>query len=232
MSQIHHEPHRRFALSDIILGGQDGLVNVLGVILGVAAATSDQRIILAAGLAATFAESISMAAVAYTSTLADADYYRAERERETWEIENTPEKEKQEVREIYEKKGFKGKILDEIVSTITSDRKIWLSVMMNDELSLQPVGSKRALRSGIIVGLSATAGSFVPLLPFFFFNVSSSAIIAIVFTAIVLFGVGAYKAKITVGYWYKSGLQMMIIGMVSALVGYFIGSLFKSPVTP
>ena len=57
-----HDPHRHESrLSDIILGGQDGLVNVLGVILGVAAATQDARIVIAAGLAATFAESISMA---------------------------------------------------------------------------------------------------------------------------------------------------------------------------
>ena len=66
------------ALSDIILGGQDGLVNVLGVILGVAAATNDPHIVLVAGLAATFAESVSMGAVAYTSTMADADFYESE----------------------------------------------------------------------------------------------------------------------------------------------------------
>ena len=66
------------SLADIILGGQDGLVNTLGVILGVAAASSDPRIVIAAGFAATFAESISMGAVAYTSTLADHDHYRAE----------------------------------------------------------------------------------------------------------------------------------------------------------
>ncbi|MDP2994367.1 MAG: VIT1/CCC1 transporter family protein, partial [Anaerolineales bacterium] len=58
---LFHDPHcRASGLSDIILGGQDGLVNVLGVILGVAAATSDPRIVMVAGLAATFAESVSM----------------------------------------------------------------------------------------------------------------------------------------------------------------------------
>src|SRR5512147_261755 len=67
-----HDPHHgTFHLSDVILGGQDGLVNVLGVILGVAAATSDSRIVMVAGLAATFAESVSMGAVAFTSTIAD-----------------------------------------------------------------------------------------------------------------------------------------------------------------
>ena len=78
-----HDPHRRASgLSDIILGGQDGLVNVLGVILGVAAATSDTQIVMVAGLAATVAESISMGAVAYTSRLAESAFYESERARE------------------------------------------------------------------------------------------------------------------------------------------------------
>ena len=68
-------------LRDIILGGQDGLVNVLGLVLGVAAATAHSQVIIVAGLAATFAESIAMAGVAYTSALADRDYYRAQLER-------------------------------------------------------------------------------------------------------------------------------------------------------
>ena len=78
------DPHNRASsLSDIILGGQDGLVNVLGVILGMAAATNDPHLVVVAGLAATFAESVSMGAVAYTSTLADADFYESERSAST-----------------------------------------------------------------------------------------------------------------------------------------------------
>src|SRR5512139_3790857 len=115
-----HDPHRRASgLSDIILGGQDGLVNVLGVILGVAAATSDPRIVMVAGLAATFAESVSRGAVAYTSTLADADYYEAERAREFRHITEVPHLERNEIREIYSRKGFEGELLDRIVETIT-----------------------------------------------------------------------------------------------------------------
>ena len=93
-SQLRHSPtsedleaHRKLhrpgsTLRDVILGGQDGIVNVLGVVLGVAAASGNLRIIIAAALATTFAESLSMAAVAYTSTLADRDFYRGQVERE------------------------------------------------------------------------------------------------------------------------------------------------------
>ncbi|MBI3947050.1 MAG: VIT1/CCC1 transporter family protein, partial [Armatimonadetes bacterium] len=111
----HVEAHRESALSDVILGGQDGLVNVLGVILGIAAASGDPRLVLAGGLAATFAESISMGAVAYTSTLADRDHYLSEEERERREIRELPEVETEEVREIYRNWGLKGEPLEAVV---------------------------------------------------------------------------------------------------------------------
>src|SRR5512147_934766 len=134
------DPHRQAsALSDIILGGQDGLVNVLGVILGVAAATSDPRIVLVAGLAATFAESVSMGAVAYTSTMADADFYESEREREYRHIREMPHLEREEVREIYSEKGFRGDLLARIVDTITANQDIWVAAMMAEEHRLTPI---------------------------------------------------------------------------------------------
>src|SRR5437870_5142884 len=87
------------SLRDIILGGQDGLVNVLGVVLGVAAATAQLRIIMAAALAATFSESIAMAGVAYTSSLAERDYYLAQLANELQEVEDLPDVETDEARQ-------------------------------------------------------------------------------------------------------------------------------------
>src|SRR3989442_15068280 len=106
-AHLTHEPHAKAgSLSDFILGSQDGLVNVLGVVLGVAIASHNITITLAGGLAATFAESISMGAVAYTSTLARRDHYLSERTRELREMKEIPEAEKDEVREILERWGF------------------------------------------------------------------------------------------------------------------------------
>src|SRR5437773_10430276 len=100
LAEKHAQPG---LLSDFILGSQDGLVNVLGVILGVAVASRDITIILAGGLAATFAESISMGAVAYTSTLPRRDHHLAEVEREKEEMRTLPDLERQEVRDILER---------------------------------------------------------------------------------------------------------------------------------
>ncbi len=230
----HIDPHRRHVsgLSDIILGGQDGLVNVLGVILGVAAATSDPRIVVVAGLAATFAESVSMGAVAYTSTLADADYYDSEMEREHRHIEQAPQLESQEIRQIYAEKGFKGDLLDRIVDTITANRDVWVAVMMSEEHQLTPTDRQQAWKVALVVGFSAIIGSLIPLIPFAFLPVGTSMWVSVLVTALVLFVVGAYKARITVGKPGKSGLEMAIIGTLSALVGYVVGALLKLPVTP
>ncbi len=227
-----HDPHKRASgLSDIILGGQDGLVNVLGVILGVAAASNDPRIVMVAGLAAAFAESVSMAAVAYTSTLADADFYESERAREVRHIAQVPHLERDEVRTIYEKKGFKGELLDRIVNTITANEDVWVAVMMSEEHQLSPTDRRQAMKSALVVGLAAIIGSLIPLAPFAVLPVIPSMWVAVAITAAVLFGVGAYKARTMVGHPGKSGLEMALIGTLSALVGYAVGVVFKIPAT-
>ncbi len=228
------DPHRHGAsgLADIILGGQDGLVNVLGVILGVAAASSDAHIVIVAGLAATFAESVSMGAVAYTSTVAEADYYDSEMEREYRHIEQTPTLEKEEIRRIYERKGFQGELLEHIVDTITASPDVWVAVMMAEEHQLTPTDRRQAVKSAFVVGFSAIIGSLIPLAPFAFLPIAPSMLVSVLVTALVLFGVGAYKARLTVGHPAKSGLEMAVIGTLSALAGYAVGMLLKVPTTP
>lgn len=238
MTLAHHKkPHQNKGqyLSDIILGGQDGLVNTLGVILGIAAASADLRIVVAGGLAGAIAEAISMGAVGYTSQMAERDYFYSQKTKEKREIEEIPQEEIAEIREIYEKKGFKGELLEKVVAQITSDKKVWLDTMIREELKLMPVDDGRPLSAAFWIGISAFFGSLIPLAPFIF-NYSlgnsggevvyNSIYLALAFSALVLFGAGVVKSKITIGKWYKSGTQIMVIGIVSALVGYLIGSAF------
>lgn len=231
LHHTRHDPHgSASSLSDFILGAQDGLVNVLGVILGIAAATHDSRIVLVAGLATTFAESISMGAVAFTTTRAEADLYQSEREREYRHIQDIPALEKQEVRDIYSSKGFRGDLLSRIVDTVTANRDVWVALMMAEEHQLAPVDRGEALRAAWLVGLSAVLGSLVPLAPFLLLPIGTSMWASVLITAAVLFAIGSYKARLTVGHIGRSGLEMAIIGTLSALAGYLVGVLLK--VTP
>ena len=212
-------------LSTIILGGQDGCVNVLGIVLGVASATSDKFIVLVAGLVATFAESISMAAVAYASARAEQDHYQSELRQEKWEMEHLPEVEEGEIRLIYMRKGFRGAALDSMVKGVVSNKQLWLETMMTEELGLAPEGSQKPVRDAAIVGTSAFIGSLIPLVPFMFFGVGASIILSLIISSLALFAVGAYKAKVTVGKWWRSGLEMALVGMLAAIAGWLVGKL-------
>lgn len=212
-------------LRQVILGGQDGLVNVLGIILGVATATNDARFVIIAGIAATFAESISMAAVAYTSTKAQREYYERQLEAEKFEIENYPAVERREVEEIYRKKGFSGKLLKDIVKHITGSKKRWLDEMMLGELKLTETDFDKPESEAFVVGVSAIIGSLVPLFPFFFLPITPAIIASIIVSAIVLFAAGAFKTRETVGSMWKGGVEMAVVGIVAAIAGYAIGLL-------
>jgi len=224
-----HEPHKRVnRLSDIILGGQDGLVSILGLLLGLAAATKSSRIIIAGGLATIFAETLSMAAVAYTSKMADRDHYAAERRQEIKEVKEVPDIERQEIVDIYATKGFSGKLLDDIVEHITSDDELWIDTMMREELNLLPVAKRDVYRYTVTVGIATFTGAILPLIPFFFLSVHVALISALILSAVVLAAIGVYKANMTLGKPVKSAIQMVVIGMGAAIAGYLIGLAFKS----
>lgn len=224
----HREGHQTNRLRDVILGGQDGLVNILGIILGVIAGGGSKAVLLAAGFSAAITESISMGAVGFTSTLSDRDYYQAERVRETGEIEDTPEAEQQEIRDIYAAKGFTGDLLDRVVDTITANRETWLDTMMDEELHLQPVQTRDILHSAVVITVATLIGHMIPLLPFVWLPRRTALITAIGLSAVVLFGVGAYEAVTRVGDWRRKGLQMVAIGLGAAAIGFLIGRLFHT----
>lgn len=226
----NHTAQRGMLFRNIILGGQDGVVNVLGIVLGVATATESVHLVLLAGLAATFAESVSMAAVAYTSTRAEKEHYDSEVKRELYEIDNMPEAERREIEDIYREKGFSGKLLGQIVDRICSNKKIWLDVMMREELHLEdPAEGMSPFWQGMLVGGSAIIGSFIPVTPFFFLPVAVATPVSLLASLATLFAAGAYKSKLTSGRWLYGGLELMIIGGAAALAGWLVGVFFQTP---
>ena len=228
--KTHQEIHNKGSrLRDFILGWQDGLVNVLGIMLGLISVTNDVKIILIAALSAACAESISMAAVAYTSFKAEKDYYMSEVAREKSEMEKVPDVERNEVKIIYRRVGFSGVLLDSIVRHITSDKKRWLDVMMEQELKIFPSDITPS-NIAMVVGVSAFVGSLMPVLPFIFFPISSAILIALVFSTTLLFGIGVYKAITTVGNPLRSGLEMAFIGMAAASAGYGVGAILGAAI--
>jgi VIT1/CCC1 family predicted Fe2+/Mn2+ transporter len=215
-------------LSDFILGSQDGLVNVLGILLGVSAATNNVKLIYVAALAALGAESISMGAVAYTSTVAKRRQYMKEVSREQLEMKQDNATELEEVRGILMRLGYKGVELDTLTSQIASNPKAMLEFMMSFELKLSPVDKGDAKRSFAVVLASTVFGSIIPMIPFLFVTaatISAGTIASIILSGALLFFIGAYEARSTVGSIWRSGLQLMIIGLSAGFAGYLIGHL-------
>jgi predicted membrane protein (TIGR00267 family) len=225
---LRHEDRTNHSLRDVILGGQDGLVNMLGIALGVVAAGGSTHILIVTGLAAAITESISMGAVAFTSFGSDRDFYLAEKDREEKEIAALPDQEREEIRKIYAEKGFTGQLLDQVVSTIMSNRETWVNSIMDEELHLQPVAKQSIMRSAIVVTAATMIGHLIPLAPFMVTARTPAIIGAIALSAVTLFAVGVYSAKTLVGDWRKSGLQMVAIGLGAAALGFLIGRLFQT----
>src|SRR3989338_3627864 len=154
-----------------------------------------------------------MGAVAYTSSKAAKDYYDSLIEQEKTHVSYKPKLEEATIREIYYKKGFRGKVLNNVVKQIISDRKLWVETLMCEQHRMSSVEFENPFRSAGVVGTSTIVGSLIPLIPFFIFNVKTSIIVSLILAGVSLFLVGALKAKLSIGGWKRSGTELMIIGL-------------------
>ncbi len=198
-------------MSDIILGGQDGLVNVLGITMGVATAAPRTELVLLSGIAATVAESISMAAVAYTSTSASIDY------------EHMKANQAGMNREDVEKtvKLLSGHLAQEKIEYVHSR----LIVHRSDKPHELP------MQKAVSVGFSTLLGSAVPLLPYFIMPVHDAIIVSVLLSALVLFGTGVLKARLMkMKNWKRSGAEILLVGGLAAAAGYLLGYALRIPV--
>ena len=222
---------RKTWLAEIILGGQDGLVNILGLTLGLAAAHAANHLIVVGGLAATFAESISMGAVVYTSRTAEKNQYTAVRRRKLDLIRTHPDRARAELARLFAAKGFDEALTQNVAEHLSRDHSVWADTLMAEGTELVPFHHGDIVRQSLVTLGATLVGSIIPLVPFFFVSTGTALGVAVgaavAVSAVVLFAVGAYSARTTVGHPVKGGAQMAAIGLGAALVGYVIGKLFK-----
>ncbi len=228
LSQRHHvedwhTPKGR-AIREVIFGMNDGLVTTVGFLAGVTSSISQSRYILLAGLAEVVAGAISMAIGAFLATKSQREFFHSEIEQEKWEIEKTPEKEAQEIREIYGDMGFTRPEQEMIVNRVTSDKDILLRFMKREELGLFDEHLDEPLQVGLIMGLSFLAGALPPILPYFFIGDPHTAIwVTILCSVLFLFFVGVAKTRLTKTHPLRSGLETTFLGIFACGVGYGLG---------
>lgn len=218
-----HTPKGR-AIREIVFGMNDGLVTTIGFLAGVTSSIAHGRYILLAGMAEVVAGAISMALGAYLATKSQREFFRSEIEREKWEIEKMPEKEAQEVRDIYGDMGFNRSEQDMIVNRVTSDKDILLRFMKREELGLIDEHLDDPIQVAMTMGLSFLVGSLPPIIPYFIFADPHSAIwVAILLSVVFLFIVGVVKTRLTKVKPFRSGLETTLLGVLACSVGYGLG---------
>ncbi len=230
----HAEHHTISAeyLADLVLGGIDGIITTFAVVAGVVGASMSSGVIIVLGLANLLADGLSMAVGNYLGVVSEEDYYNSERARESWEIENIPEHERQEVREIYQEKGFDGELLERVVSQITANKDVWLETMMLDELGIVQ-DKKNPLIVGAVTFFAFLMFGSVPLLAYIYAylagveNTDQLFVYCIASTGIALFGVGAARAYFTLRSWFRSGMEILMLGGAAGAVAYYVGVMLK-----
>jgi VIT1/CCC1 family predicted Fe2+/Mn2+ transporter len=216
-------------IRDVILGGQDGLVNVLGLVLGMAVATGSPRVVITAGLAALLAESIAMAGVAYTATGAERQLGATmrgtlEAHRRTLGRERDVTRRRRLARE-----GLSDDVIALVGGEVDAEAAVWREHLEVMRTALAPVRETRPARAAAVVGISTALGSAVPLLPFVVLPFAIAPAVALGAGAIVLALAGVERARMTGGRPRRAAGEMVFIGLVSALAGYLIGQLLGAP---
>lgn len=213
-------------LRDFVYGGIDGGVTTFAVVAGTIGANLGARIVLILGAANLIADGFSMAASNFLGTRAERDDFNRIARLEAKHIDLNPEGEREEIRQIYSAKGFKGADLEGIVEIVTADRERWIETMMTEEYGLP-----RYIRSEWLAAFSTFAAfilcGFIPIVPFVAGSAEAFSISAIL-TGLVFFSIGSIKARWSTIDWWRSGLETFFIGGMAASLAYLAGVVLRN----
>ncbi len=214
---------------DVVIGMSDGLTVPFALAAGLAGAVSNHWLVVIAGASEMAAGAIAMGLGGYLAARSDADSYAAEEAREKREIVELPDRERDEVRDIFAGYGLTGAELEGAVDAVTAQPEPWLRFMMKEELGLEEPHPSRAVRSGTTIGVAYIAGGFVPLLPYFFpISINRALLLSAVLSIIALGLFGAAKGRFTGVSPLRSALQTMVLGGLAAGVAYAISRVISS----
>ncbi len=219
--------HHGFSfIGDAVLGGIDGCVTTFAVAAGAAGAGLSGHIVLIMGFANLVADGFSMAASNYMRAKSDRDKVDQTRQMEETHVRIIPEGEREEIRQIFEEKGFQGETLEKIVATITSDKKLWVNTMMKEEYDLPTVGPI-PFKEASITFLSFIVIGFIPLFPFLFEDIPLSLRfkVSIMVTSTTFFFIGLIRGYVLQYKVLESGILTFFTGGGAAMLAFFIGHL-------
>ena len=230
-TQVYREhvgPSRQY-MRDIILGVNDGLVSVFLLVVAVVGGGLGARDVLLAGLAASAAGAISMAAGEYIATKSQEEVFDSERELEIEHLKHHREHEKQEIRDMFGDMGLPDDDVEHIVRALDSDDDAFLKTMMALEFGVVDEERRSPYTAAVLSGLLFLAGSLPSVLPFFFVDSTGLGLfIAAVGSGTALFIVGVVKTFVTRKNWLWAGTENVLIATAGAIVSYGVGVLYNT----
>jgi vacuolar iron transporter family protein len=211
-----------------VFGVNDGLVSNASLIMGVAGAAADAKMIVLTGVAGLIAGALAMAAGEYVSVRSQREMYEYQIGLEADELDEYPEEEAAELALIYEARGMSASEAKKLADNLIADPKKALDALTREELGLNPEELGSPWGAAISSLLSFALGALVPLLPFLFapwlsLGNNHYLLLAGALTALSLFGVGATLSLFTGKGALRGGLRMLLIGGGAGLVAFFIG---------
>ena len=211
---------------DVVIGMSDGLTVPFALAAGLSGAVAATNIVVTAGLAEIAAGSIAMGLGGYLAARTDAEHYAAERAREQQEIEDVPQREEEEVAQIFREYGLPEEQLAPVVAAIRADRRHWVDFMMRFELGLEEPNPARARQSALTIAFSYIAGGFIPLAPYILLNSLSTAFwVSAGLTLGALLTFGYVKAHFTGLNPLRGAVQTVLIGGLAAATAFAIARL-------
>ncbi|MBU0456885.1 MAG: VIT1/CCC1 transporter family protein [Nanoarchaeota archaeon] len=209
---------------DFVFGMQDGLVSNLGLVLGVWQGGGGKFAIILAGLASMFAGAFSMSAGSYLSAKSQREVYEREIKVTKDEIKKNPEKFIKEMRIILKKEKFDKNEIDAMCNHfLRHNESTFIKNYIQKKLGLSEERFDMPVKNAFTMFLSFLAGSVFPISPFFFFSNGIAAMVATILTIAAFFIVGVIKTIYTKQNWFRSGIEIFIIGIVAGIIGYLVG---------
>ena len=213
-------------IGQAVYGINDGLGAAFGVVSGVAGATHvNSAFVLLSGFASMIASALSMGSGAYLATKSEKEVHEAELEKERREIADHPEEEMQELSLFYQLKGFTEAEADAMARRMAENPAEMLKTLAHEELGLSEKSFANPWQAAVSATTATAIGAAVPVLPYVFTGGMTALVISFVISTLAHFGVGAAKVVVTGRTWWKSGLEMMVIGLAEAAITYGIGLL-------
>ncbi|MEE1944558.1 VIT1/CCC1 transporter family protein [Pedobacter sp. KR3-3] len=228
MTSNHHETHLKSSdfITDVVIGMSDGLTVPFALAAGLSGAVSSNSIIITAGIAEIVAGCIAMGLGGYLAGKTEQEHYESELQREYDEVAHVPEKEKQEVKDIFATYGISESGQELLANELARDKDKWVDFMMKFELGLEKPNANRARNSALTIGTAYFIGGLLPLSAYFFTNTPTNGLlVSALFTTICLFVFGYFKSKITGQRPIAGALKVTLIGLLAAAAAFGIAKL-------